>query len=227
MSTSEFILTETHKEFLEKASTWLSDIVKKRKEKESSRDDKEAECVVGIPDHDYNQLIKYLKRTKSWKIHYDGDKEDTLFKMVDGQLRAYDSRYPQGRRVYKTSEHLSAFKSADFVPTSTRGLIDHIVCTFNGPDGWCDENINVSRYIYSHLPDGKVNVQILFWTAFFMMANQHNVVILPSPMKDSFVLGVPNDINETDGLLLRQLFIECLRLTHDAEIAVDRASASA
>lgn len=198
--------------FLREAQAWLIEIGKKRQEK-SSDETKDSQCICCIPDHDYAKVMKYLKRTKLWRITFDGDTEPTIFKMIDNELRAYDTKFPQGRKVIKTSD----FQRDDFVPTSTRGLLDHMICTFNGSKGFVDENIELSRSIYDRLPEGKVNTHILFWTAFFIMAKKFDVRLNLGPQKNTFMVVAPDEMVEEDASVLHDMFHTCLNMDSSAE----------
>ena len=198
MNTTDSLLNPLFQE----AVTWLKKHSEKiHKPEDSASNSASTKFVMVIPDHDYDKLLKYLQRTKIWRITFDEDTEPTLFKMVKDTLMGFDSRFPEGRKVMRTSE----VNSQEIKPMSVRGLIDTIVITFN-PGGYCDKNIFLSRMFYKMLPDsGNVSTQLIALTAFFIFAQRNGASLEPCG-DTALVFGLPNEMTETDGHLLRFLF---------------------
>ena len=61
--------------------------------------------IVLISDKDHAQFVKKLKKNKEVKHRFDGDQHNTKFRMVNGEMTAFDPDHPEGRGVMSHADY--------------------------------------------------------------------------------------------------------------------------
>lgn len=91
----------------EKVNELLKEAKKNREEMESRQEDPSVKKkgYILISDEDHAMIVKKLKTKKEVKHRFDGDQYTTKFRMVDGEMTAFDTDHPEGRGVMSHADY--------------------------------------------------------------------------------------------------------------------------
>jgi hypothetical protein len=111
-------------------------------------------------------------------LHFEGDEYKTTFKMIDGNLRAFDYLHPEGRMVLDMVD----FLSTEGLPTSAKGVLMKHLKDMNKETGGCDAH-DLAFHIDTSLTKkcgnsiGKYNNKMMLCIAASIMAKVYRIQV--------------------------------------------------
>jgi hypothetical protein len=133
-------------------------------------------------------------------IQFDGDEYKTTFKIIDGNLRAFDYFHPEGRKVLDMVD----FLSTEGLPTSARGVLMKHLKDMNKETGGLDA-FDISLKIDNRVKIkcgnsiSKYNNKMMLFIAASMMAKVHRIQVTFNFDDDVIGFAAPPATTDTEA----------------------------
>jgi hypothetical protein len=151
---------------------------------------KAPEYALWISEETLVEIEAELKASGSYSIKFDCDDYRTRFRMVDGEVLAFEPRFPQGRKV--SSQARAQINLTEHTVTSTRAAI--AMCLTSDPAKYA-ETIGAMRLVEmtaerAAVTEGDAHCRMLLFGLAGRLASQHADIIRIGFERGGVALGI-------------------------------------
>lgn len=152
------------------------------------------ESAVMLSTAEANEIRALLATKKQVRRKFMGDKHFTTFKIVEGVVKAFEPKWPEGRKMY-TEEEMRSGNDGGLKPRSDRGVLRWFYDEWKSEEGIIIYSLHqkIEDSLPEHMELTK-HAKVIMCCMACLIARENHIGL--RPIKEGLLVGINKDIDQ-------------------------------